>query len=99
MAADPQKVGPMPRGSRLCGRAGLRALVLVLAAAFGFPPLAAPPPVTLRLVASGFTQPLEIVNAGDGSGRLFVLEKSGRVKIIKNGQVLATPFLDLSAEV
>jgi hypothetical protein len=99
MAADPQKVGPMPRGSRLCGRAGLRALVLVLAAAFAFPAVAAPPPVTLRLVASGFSQPLEIVNAGDGSGRLFVLEKTGQVKIIKDGEVLARPFLDLSAEV
>ncbi len=55
-----------------------------------------PPAVTLRQVASGLASPLEITNAGDGSGRLFIAEKGGAIKILKNGAVLATPFLNVS---
>src|SRR5438477_609507 len=60
---------------------------------------AAPPAVTLRPVASGLTLPVEIAHAGDGSGRLFVAEQGGAIKIIKTGAVLATPFLDITAQV
>ena len=51
-----------------------------------------PPAVNLREVASGLTGPLDIANANDGSGRLFIVEKGGSIKILKNGSVLATPF-------
>jgi glucose/arabinose dehydrogenase len=51
--------------------------------------------VRLELVAGALEQPLLVTHAGDGSGRLFVVEKTGRIKIIQNGQVLATPFLDI----
>ncbi|MEW5870987.1 MAG: PQQ-dependent sugar dehydrogenase [Chloroflexota bacterium] len=50
-----------------------------------------------QLVASGFTQPVQLTNAGDGSGRLFVVEQIGRVRIIKNGAVLPAPFLDIAS--
>jgi glucose/arabinose dehydrogenase len=53
--------------------------------------------VTLTEVASGFTRPLYVTHAGDGSGRLFVLEQGGRVWIIENGAKLDTPFLDIGA--
>ena len=60
-----------------------------------------PPPPTLQVelvsVASGFVNPLDIQQAGDGSGRLFVVEQGGRIKIIQNGGVLGTPYLDVSA--
>jgi hypothetical protein len=36
-------------------------------------------------------------HAGDGSGRLFLAERDGRVFIIDDGVVLPEPFLDLSA--
>ena len=36
-----------------------------------------------------------MTHAGDGSGRLFVVEKPGRIKVVVNGQVQATPFLDI----
>jgi len=48
-------------------------------------------------VVSGIQRPTDIKNAGDGSGRLFILEQPGRIRILKNGQLLATPFLDISA--
>jgi glucose/arabinose dehydrogenase len=47
-------------------------------------------------VASGLSSPLGLVHAGDGSGRLFILEQTGRIKIHDGAQVLATPFLDVS---
>ena len=53
----------------------------------------------LSRVASGLSQPLLVTNAGDGSGRLFVVEQTGKIRIIKSGQVLAAPFLDLSAAI
>ena len=42
---------------------------------------------------------MDIQNAGDGSGRLFIVEKPGRILILKGGQLLPTPFLDISAKV
>ena len=50
-----------------------------------------------QVLASGFTHPVQITNAGDGSGRLFVVEQPGTIRVIKNGAVLPTPFLDLTA--
>ena len=50
----------------------------------------------LELVASGFARPLYLTGAGDGSGRLFVVEQAGRVWIVRDGQTLPAPFLDIS---
>lgn len=57
---------------------------------------AAAPAVTLTEVASGLSSPLEVVNARDGSSRMFIVEQGGVIKVRKNGVVLATPFLDVS---
>jgi len=63
-------------------------------------PSARSAPATLQVelvpVASGFASPLDIQQAGDGSGRLFVVEQAGRIKIIQSGNVLGTPYLDIS---
>lgn len=53
------------------------------------------PQIELQQLATGFTRPVYLTHAGDGSGRLFVVEQSGIIKIIRNGQTLATPFLDI----
>src|SRR5918998_3897546 len=53
----------------------------------------------LELVADGFDQPVQVVDPGDGSGRLFVVEQPGRIRIVQVGQVLPEPFLDLSDRV
>jgi glucose/arabinose dehydrogenase len=55
--------------------------------------------LSLVRVASGLSQPLYVTHAGDGTNRLFIVEKTGRIKVLKNGQVLSTPFLNLSASV
>ena len=51
------------------------------------------------LIESGLRQPVHLTNAGDGSGRLFVVEKAGRIRIIKDGTLLETPFLDINEQV
>ena len=48
-------------------------------------------------VVSGLSAPVEAVHAGDGSGRLFVVEQGGRIRLIKSGSLQATPFLDLGS--
>lgn len=52
-----------------------------------------------NLVSDGFAQPLLVTHAGDGSGRLFVVEQQGMIIVVENGQRLATPFLDIRYEV
>src|SRR5438105_5452875 len=49
-------------------------------------------------VASGISLPTDIQNAGDGSGRLFLVQQNGLIGILKNGVVLTTPFLDIRSK-
>ena len=42
---------------------------------------------------------MHITHAGDGSGRIFVVEQDGRVRIIRNGVLAAAPFLDITGRV
>ena len=51
--------------------------------------------VQLVKVAGDFVDPIHIASPKDGTGRLFVCERPGRIKIInKNGKVLDEPFYD-----
>ncbi|MFN2241562.1 MAG: PQQ-dependent sugar dehydrogenase [Anaerolineae bacterium] len=53
----------------------------------------------LQLVADGLDTPVGIANAGDGSGRLFILEKVGRIRVWQDGELLAAPLLDITDRV
>jgi len=48
-------------------------------------------------VATGFNRPLYVTGAGDGSGRLFVVEQYGAIRIFADGKVLEQPFLNIEA--
>lgn len=55
------------------------------------------PRLALVRVADGFNDPVGVASANDGTGRLFVVERVGRIKIVsKEGRVLPEPFLDLT---
>ena len=54
--------------------------------------------VQLVKVVGGLVDPVNVTNAGDGSGRLFVVQRTGQILIIdQNGTLLEEPFLDISA--
>ncbi|HEX7587453.1 MAG TPA: PQQ-dependent sugar dehydrogenase, partial [Anaerolineae bacterium] len=57
------------------------------------------PTITPVQVLNGLSQPTYLTNAGDGSGRIFVVEQSGRIRIIKSGVLQPTPFLDITSRV
>ncbi|HVO44116.1 MAG TPA: PQQ-dependent sugar dehydrogenase [Aggregatilineales bacterium] len=51
----------------------------------------------LEPVGTGFNLPVYLTNSGDGTGRLFVVEKPGRIMLLKDGKPASTPFLDITA--
>lgn len=57
------------------------------------------PSLRLDLVYSDFDAPLQVANAADGSGRLFVVEKEGSVYAIDTESGERTTYLDLSEAV
>lgn len=54
---------------------------------------------TWQPLTSGLDTPVFITHAGDGSGRLFIIEKPGRLRIFQDGALLPEPFLDITARV
>ncbi|HEX8875099.1 MAG TPA: PQQ-dependent sugar dehydrogenase [Nitrosospira sp.] len=79
----------------------LKIILILIAAGFASAGFAAAPPLpTLqtRIVASGLDRPL-FATAPAGDPRLFIVEQGGAIKILQNGAVLPTPFLDLSNSV
>src|SRR5689334_16444006 len=56
-----------------------------------------PANVVFREAISGLTLPVFLTNAGDGSNRLFIVERAGRVRVSRDGSLLAAPFLDIQS--
>ena len=64
----------------------------------GAGPDSAPVPTEVKLtqVASGLSAVTDIQHAGDA--RLFIVQQGGQIRILKNGSLLATPFLDIATQ-
>jgi len=90
---------------RQINRAGRVALLAVclLAVGCGSIQRTSPTPssgaIGLQLVVSGLATPLDLEQPNDGSGRLFVVEQGGTIKILQNGSLLQQPFLNISNKV
>jgi glucose/arabinose dehydrogenase len=55
--------------------------------------------VDVAVAVSGFDSPVDVTNAGDGSGRLFVVEQAGRIRLVKDGALVERPFLDITGRI
>jgi glucose/arabinose dehydrogenase len=79
-------------------------LFIILTATLTSPTLAlnnaniAPPRnIKFETTANGLNNPIFVTHAGDGSGRLFIVQRDGKILIYKNGALNSTPFLDIGA--
>jgi glucose/arabinose dehydrogenase len=66
------------------------------ASALSFPD---PTIFTWQVIASGLQAPVAIAHAKDNTGRLFIVEKAGRIRIVKDGNLVEEPFLNIQEKV
>jgi glucose/arabinose dehydrogenase len=78
-------------------RSFLPALALAAVVAGGFSGVARGQTLRSTLVQGGFTQPLYLTSPPGDTHRLFVVEHAGIIKIIKDGALLPTPFMNIDA--
>jgi glucose/arabinose dehydrogenase len=52
-----------------------------------------------HLVQDGFNHPVGLINAGDGSGRVLIIEQAGVIRVLMRDRLLPTPFLDITDRV
>src|SRR4051794_6329111 len=57
-----------------------------------------PNELTVDPVASGLSSPVSLT-APPGDARQFIVEQTGRIRIIKNDVLLPTPYLDVSSKI
>ncbi len=55
--------------------------------------------LTVVRVVGGLSSPLGIANAGDGSGRLFVVQRGGTVRVVQGKTLLGASFLNIASKV
>ncbi|MFN2626807.1 MAG: sorbosone dehydrogenase family protein, partial [Mycobacteriales bacterium] len=55
--------------------------------------------VSFARIGSGLVSPVTIGNAFDNSGRLFILEQAGRVRVYRAGRIASTPYIDIRSRV
>ncbi len=90
--------------ARLLRRGAIATALLALAPALAVAQEATPAPtpfdpatfaIGFETVAEGFDRPVHVADPGDGSGRLFVVEQEGRIRIVRDGETEPEPFLDI----
>jgi glucose/arabinose dehydrogenase len=64
----------------------------------GGPPARAARGVRLKLVGR-FASPIYVASPPGDTHRLFVVERAGRIRVMRDGRVLGRPFLDISSDV
>jgi glucose/arabinose dehydrogenase len=57
------------------------------------------PDIALDTVLTGLDHPLYVLTPPGDHNRLFIVERPGTIRVIKNGVLEATPFLDITAKV
>jgi len=77
-----------------CGRLFLITFVI---AALSSLSQAAPPQFHLEKIATGLERPLFVTH--DNTPRLFIVEQPGRIRVMRDRQLLETPYLDIVNQV
>jgi glucose/arabinose dehydrogenase len=54
-------------------------------------------PLSKELIASGLSRPLFVTAPSGDTARIFILDQTGKIRIVKNGVLLARPFLDVGS--
>ncbi|MFY7899429.1 MAG: PQQ-dependent sugar dehydrogenase [Chitinophagaceae bacterium] len=57
----------------------------------------AQPTISFQNIITGLSLPVDFVHAGDNSGRMFIVEQGGLIKIWNGTNVVSTPFLNISS--
>jgi glucose/arabinose dehydrogenase len=88
LARDPAKLTASARGAT-------RPVVAAEPTAF------VPANIHLRFarIARGLSRPVFITHSGDNNGRLFIVEQTGRIRVIRRGVLQSAPFLDLRSNI
>lgn len=55
--------------------------------------------IELEVIASGLASPVDFKPAADGTGRLFIIDQEGKVRIVQGGVLLPTVFLDVTGDI
>jgi glucose/arabinose dehydrogenase len=75
------------------------ALVFTAAVVYAWPVAAFTKIILEPIVTRGVSNPVFVTHAGDGSGRLFIVEQAGRIRVVSRGALAPAPFLDIAARV
>jgi glucose/arabinose dehydrogenase len=87
-------LGPVEGENRLTASVGTAVATYSATARAGSGEVA----ITMRVIASGLSAPLYLTTTPIDD-RLFVVEQTGRIRVISDGVLLPTAFLDLSSKV
>lgn len=75
------------------------AVLIATTFSLAVPPALHAQDVQIAPVVSGLTAPVFVGHAGDGTNRLFILERAGRILVLPQGASTGVLFLDISSKV
>jgi glucose/arabinose dehydrogenase len=82
----------MSRGKILFG-------LIVVLLSLSFAVIGQIPNIQRQAYLSGFSSPVHITNAGDGTNRMFVIQQRGIIKVAQPGATTTTDFINLTSKV
>jgi uncharacterized protein (TIGR03437 family) len=74
-------------------------LTLIVVLLFSICAAAQNPNIQLQPVVTGLSSPVLVTNARDSSNRIFIVERSGRIKVVQPGATTATDFLNITTKI
>ncbi|MGH9194574.1 MAG: DUF5719 family protein, partial [Acidimicrobiia bacterium] len=69
--------------------------LVVASISFASPSADGAPSISVQQLTAGLSSPVALTHAGDGSGRIFITEQGGRIRIFEQGSLLGAPYLDI----